>query len=114
MRMTRLACLMTALLAWPLPGALAHDDPRCGVAAAETPLDLNRATERQLQQLPGVGPARARAIVRLRDRRGGFTRIAQLLRVRGIGRATLRRLRPLLTVGPPARARGGSAANGVP
>ena len=62
------------------------------------PLDLNQASEAELQRLPGIGPARARAIVAFREEHAGFRSVAQLLRVKGFGRATLRRLRPMLVV----------------
>ncbi|MCP4500002.1 MAG: helix-hairpin-helix domain-containing protein [Deltaproteobacteria bacterium] len=62
-------------------------------------VDLNRASEAQLCTLPGVGPKRAQAIIDFRTRRP-FTRMSQLLLVRGIGKKTLRRLRPLLMVTP--------------
>ncbi len=68
--------------------------------ASTAPLDLNRASEEELQALPGIGPAKARAIVALRERLGGFRHVRQLLRVKGIGRATYRRIQPLVTVGP--------------
>ena len=65
--------------------------------AAEGVVNLNTATVQQLAFLPGVGPAKAEAIVRTRQRRP-FANVNQIVRVRGIGRATLRRLRPYLTV----------------
>jgi competence protein ComEA len=52
------------------------------------PLDLNREDERTLQVLPGIGPTRARAILAARP----FCKAEELLRVPGIGPATLRRL----------------------
>lgn len=63
-------------------------------------LDLNRATVEQLVALPGIGPARAKAIVRWRTERGRFPNLDALLEVPGIGRATLERLKPLLAVTP--------------
>ncbi len=63
-------------------------------------LDLNRATVEQLEALPGIGPARAKAIVRWREEHGRFANLEALSEVRGIGRATLERLRPLLKVTP--------------
>lgn len=59
-------------------------------------VDVNSATEEQLMLLPGIGPAKARAILALRQRIGRFRRPEDLLRVRGIGRATLRRLRSMI------------------
>lgn len=64
------------------------------------PLDLNRASQAALEQLQGVGPARAAAIIADREARGPFPDIDALDRVRGFGPATVERLRPFLVVGP--------------
>jgi len=69
-------------------------------ATARAPLDLNRATAAELETLPGIGPALAARIVAYRDSVGGFRDVGELLRVRGIGEATLVRLRPHLRVVP--------------
>ncbi|MFQ5535859.1 MAG: ComEA family DNA-binding protein [Gemmatimonadota bacterium] len=61
-------------------------------------VDVNRADTLELQRLPGVGPALARRIAAAR-REGVFRRPEDLLRVRGIGPATLERLRPRIHVG---------------
>lgn len=66
-------------------------------SAEELQIDLNRADVAELCRLPGIGPKRAEAIVKLR-RKKPFTRISQLLQVRGIGHKTLKRLRPLLYI----------------
>ena len=63
-------------------------------------LDLNHASQEQLQKLPGIGPASAKKIVQERDRRGGFRSVNDLLKVRGIGRNLVVRLRPYVTVSP--------------
>jgi competence protein ComEA len=62
------------------------------------PVDLNAATEAQLDALPGVGPATAAAILAHRDEVGRFSSVDELLDVRGIGEAKLEQLRPLVTV----------------
>lgn len=62
---------------------------------------LNLASEEDLMRLPGVGPAKAKAILALRARLGRFRRPEDLLRVKGIGRRRLARLRSLLLVDPP-------------
>jgi len=63
------------------------------------PVDLNRADAAELQTLPGVGPAIAQRIVVEREKQL-FTTMDDLVRVRGIGSATVERLRPRATVGP--------------
>ncbi|WP_422395025.1 helix-hairpin-helix domain-containing protein [Nocardia vulneris] len=61
-------------------------------------LDLNTATETQLDALPGVGPVTAKAIITWRTTHGRFTDITQLGEVDGIGPARLARLRELVRV----------------
>jgi competence ComEA-like helix-hairpin-helix protein len=83
-----LAALL-ALLAWAAPGAArAETPPTSGV------VNINTASLEELQLLPGVGEARARAIVNERKARGGFKSVEELLEVRGIGEANLEKLRP--------------------
>lgn len=71
-----------------------------GGAAGEAsgPLDLNTATQAQLEDLPGVGPSTAQAILAEREKRGRFGSVEELLEVRGIGPAKLEALRDLVTV----------------
>ncbi|HEX5097513.1 MAG TPA: ComEA family DNA-binding protein [Acidimicrobiia bacterium] len=61
------------------------------------PIDVNTATEAQLETLPGIGPSLAAAIVAEREK-GPFKSVDDLGRVRGIGDARLDQLRELVTV----------------
>lgn len=45
---------------------------------------LNSASEELLQTIPGIGPATAQAIIQLRDERGGFESLEELMEVTGI------------------------------
>lgn len=72
-------------------------------------LDPNRADARTLETLPGIGPARARAIAAERRRRP-FARVADLLRVAGIGPRTLESIAGHLAIEP---ARGEAAGASV-
>jgi competence ComEA-like helix-hairpin-helix protein len=72
------------------------------------PLDLNRASARSLEVLPGIGPRRAAAIVHERERQR-FQSVAALRRVPGIGPATVARLAGWVTCPDPAEA-GANAA----
>lgn len=117
--MIRLLLLGLALLSGP---ARVHAEPPSAPDAAATagqaspppcptlqrtgPLklvDLNRADEQTLLALPGIGPARARAIIAYRAQHGRFRNVSQLLHIRGIGRSLLRQLRPLVTLSDPTR-----------
>lgn len=60
-------------------------------------IDLNAASQAELETLPGVGPARAQAIIAEREERP-FRAPGDLRRVPGIGEATFQRLAPLVAV----------------
>lgn len=66
--------------------------------APEAPIDLNSADAASLDELPGVGPATAEAIIAHREASGPFSSVDELLDVRGIGEAKLEQLRPLVRV----------------
>ena len=76
------------------PGSAA--DPK-GSRTPREPVDLDRATEREIDVLPWVGPALARRIVANRDSFGPFGSLDALGRVKGIGQATRKRLAALVT-----------------
>jgi competence protein ComEA len=61
-------------------------------------VNLNTASAEQLTLLPGIGDARARDIVAARQKQGGFKRVEDLLAVKGIGEASLAKLRPFLSL----------------
>jgi len=65
-----------------------------------TPVDLNTATPEQLQQVPGIGPSTAKAIVNFRRKSGPFQRVEDLLVIKGISKARLEKMRPYLIVVP--------------
>jgi competence protein ComEA len=67
-------------------------------ATATTLVNINIATEAQLEELPGVGPVTAQAILDWRATNGGFTSVEELLEVDGIGDATLADLAPFVTI----------------
>jgi competence protein ComEA len=93
--------------ALPPPPAVAAPAPAPspsarGRASPDDPVFLNQADETELRRLPGVGAKRAEAIVTLRRRVGRFQRVEDLMRVKGIGRATIKKWRPLVRFdGPP-------------
>jgi len=68
-------------------------------AASPRTVDLNSADVASLDALPGIGQARASAIVRYREANGPFHAVQELARVPGIGPAALIRLQGRVTVG---------------
>lgn len=80
--------------------AAARATPRTAAdaPASEGVVNINTATAEELVRIPGIGPARAAAIVQLRERAHRFNHTEDLLRVRGIGRVGFRRMRPYLAL----------------
>lgn len=76
----------------------AGDPADPGATGSTGPLNLNTATSAELEMLPGIGPSFAAAIIRERERRGGFTSVDQLRDVRGIGEKRFADLEPLVGV----------------
>ena len=68
-----------------------------GVAAAA--VNLNSATKDELVALPGIGPAKAQAIIDYRAAHGPFKSVEQLKDVKGIGAKRFEKLKPELSVG---------------
>jgi competence protein ComEC len=66
-------------------------------AGTDDRLDINVATKDQLMQLPNIGSTRAKAIIAFRTAQR-FTTLDELAKVKGIGPATLAKLKPLLKV----------------
>jgi len=78
---------------------LAGSAPAAKSAGASTGVvNINTASSEELQLLPGVGPARADAIVAMRKQQGAFKSVDELKQVKGIGDAMLERIRPHATL----------------
>jgi competence protein ComEA len=80
-----------------VPGAPSGTGAPEGAAPGGT-LNLNTATEAELETLPRVGPVLAGRIVEFRQQHGGFAAVADLDAVPGIGPALMESLGPLVSV----------------
>lgn len=72
------------------------EPPRIAEQVAK--LDLNSATLAELDELPGIGPAKAKAIADYRDKRGKFKSVDELRAIKGIGAKLMDKIRPLVFV----------------
>ena len=86
----------------PPPGGVAAPAasvPGAGAAGASgLMVNINSATQAELEELPGIGPVTAAAILTWRTDHGAFTAVDELMEVSGIGEATLAEVAPFVTL----------------
>jgi competence protein ComEA len=69
-----------------------------GTSGNQAKINLNKADETQLQNLPGIGPSKAAAIIEYRETSGLFKNVEDLKEISGIGDKTFEKLKDLITV----------------
>lgn len=72
-----------------------------GLAFAGDKINVNTATQAELQTLNGVGESTAAAIIKYRDEMGAFTSLDSLMNVKGIGEKKLAKLADQIVVSVP-------------
>ena len=88
------ALALALLLSTPALAAGTEPGARSSVSGITGVVNVNSATAEELALLPGVGPAKAQAIIRYRTEHGAFKRVDDLNQVKGIGDKEMERLRP--------------------
>jgi competence protein ComEA len=61
-------------------------------------VNINTATQSELEAVKGLGPSKAKAILEYREKQGNFRSVDDLDNVKGFGKASINRLRSELTV----------------
>ncbi|MDD4882779.1 MAG: ComEA family DNA-binding protein [Gallionellaceae bacterium] len=56
-------------------------------------VNLNTATQAELEAVKGIGPAKAKAIITYREKSGGFKSVDELAKVKGFGKASVAKLK---------------------
>lgn len=105
-----MVCLVLALVAASLP--VNAENPQTGNSATKAPktakvvkkalptgkININTAGEKELQQLPKVGPAMAKRIIEYRNNVKSFKTIEELKNVKGIGNKIFEQMKPYVTL----------------
>ena len=84
------------------PGRVLHTEPLPDPAAVQIvqePIDVNTADAEALTALPGIGPAKAEAIIAWREEHGPFLTLAELEKVSGISARMVESWQGLATAG---------------
>ena len=89
--------VMAVMLMAALGSSALAEGTKRGKVELTGKVNLNQATAAQLELLPGVGEKMAKLIVAYRDKQP-FARIEDLVRVKGIGKKKLEKLKPYLSV----------------
>jgi len=93
--------LVVPVLGLSLSGLASHPAVAEGEAAAHKTVNLNQATSAEFARLPRVGPKLADRIVAHRKEHGPFTRVEDLMQVKGVGEKFFTALKPYLAVSGP-------------
>jgi competence protein ComEA len=75
-------------------------------ASAWAAIDLNAATQSELESVKGIGPAKAKRIVEYRQKNGPFKNVDALAEVKGFGKASVAKIKGELVVAGDAKAGG--------
>ena len=97
---TACVALFVLMAASSASAAQTGAQPQQAAQPAGSLVNLNTATQAELEKLPGVGPAMAKTIIEYRQKNGGFKKVEELMNVKGIGEKSFLKLKTLVTVAP--------------
>jgi competence protein ComEA len=105
MRALLLSLALFALAVLPTHAAAQQGTPSKSTARSvksplpSSPINLNTATQAQLESLPGIGAKAAQRILEFRQKNGSFKKVEDLMNVKGIGEKNFLKLKPYISVG---------------
>ena len=88
------ACCLSMVVVQPVLAAKSV----AGKASVQSRVNVNAADSSALTTLPGIGKVTAERIVAYRTQHGPFKSVDDLVLVKGVGRKTLEKIRPLVTI----------------
>ena len=95
-RKARIVCVLALCLGLALSSVSVMAQK--STAAPAEKININSATSEQLQAIPGIGPATAKAILEYRAKVGKFNKIDEIINVKGIGEKKFQKIKDRLAV----------------
>ena len=63
-----------------------------------TLININTASNAELESLPGIGPSKAKSIIEYREKNGGFKSVDEIKNIKGIGQSSFEKLKDKITI----------------
>ena len=80
-------------------GAIVEEDEQKSESKKENNLvDINKASQAELENLPSVGPATAKAIITYREKNGGFKKLTDIMKITGIKQKTYDKIKEFICI----------------
>jgi competence protein ComEA len=92
-------CVVLAVVLFALPSFTFAGTPAAATeTVASAPLNINVASVKELAKLPGIGKVTAERIIVFREANGPFAAIDDLLKVNGLGKKTLAKIKDQISL----------------
>lgn len=98
MTFSALSCAKRPRNPQAMTAAQANDQQSASVQSSTSQININTASAKELETLPGIGKSLAERIIEHREKYGPFRRAEHLIIVRGISDRRFRALRAMITV----------------
>ncbi|WP_138432033.1 ComEA family DNA-binding protein [Fodinibius saliphilus] len=85
----------------PIDTTASEKEESTGENSHKQRINVNTASQAQLESLPGIGPAYARRIIKYREEKGKFNAIDELKKIKGIAQKRLDNLKPFIKLKDP-------------
>jgi len=79
-------------------GAIVEGDENIDSNKKNSLININKASQAELENLPNVGPATAKAIISYREKNGGFNKLTDIMKITGIKQKTYDKIKEFICI----------------